>query len=277
MSDPYEKSPRQVSESVIELAVHLHEAAVREVDEFNEMYDRMVAAELKAANADITNKELKENLDKVLGENEELLCAYKKMEKGVDEIMSNANKHLQYAEQAKREKAQMADKLLKSDMALAPYKVLGTAKKIREQIKDYKTKAEANQKTITAVKLEARAYRKDIVELTGKCNTLKNSMLQATIQTVWSENGDHLLMFPTPLTMEINGVIEKQLTLLFMNQSGCGKLIGIDEDGEPKLCVMPKGGLKPKAPTLAKAGNVLRKFKAQNWVVSHQDLLAIQE
>ena len=85
------------------------------------------------------------------------------------------------------------------------------------------------------------------------------------------------MMFPTPLTMEINGIVEKQVTLLFMDQSGCGKLIGIGEDGEPMLCKMPRTGLKPKAATLAKAGNILRQFKSQNWVVTHEDLVTIQE
>jgi hypothetical protein len=62
-----------------------------------------------------------------------------------------------------------------------------------------------------------------------------------------------------------------------MNESGCGKLIANDQDGEPVLCTMPKGGLKPKAPTLAKAGSILRKFKKKNWKLSHKDIMDIQE
>lgn len=285
MDDPYEKSPRQVDEPVVadhvlsvsDLATALLLASNREVDEFNEILDRAEKAELALAEMTIAKQKSDEQRDKIITENEELLGAYRKMEKGMDTIMLNAKKHMQYAEQAKREKTQMEDKLRKSDMALAPYKVLGTIKKVREQIKAYKDKAIVNQKALVSGKEDIKVYRKDIVKLVDKIALLETLNAQSSIQTIWSKNGDHLLMFPTPLTMEINGEIEKQLTLLFMDNSGCGKLIGIDEDGEPKLCVMPKGGLKPKAATLAKAGNVLRGFKEKNWKVSHADLIAIQE
>lgn len=277
MSDPYANSPKQCSESVSELIVLLHEASNREIDQHNELLERLEAAENKVAILTLENQTLSDKLEKELTEKEDLLKAYKKLEDGSDQIIANGKKHLHYAEQARREKDQAQDKLEQALLTVASYKDIGSPKKIREQIKAYKLKGEAHQKATTAHKLEIKEYRKSINKEVAKVLDLRNSLVQSSIQTIWSEKGDHLMIFPSPLTMSVNGNAEKQVTLLFMDQSGCGKLIGIDEENEPLLCKMPKSGLKPKKATMEKAGRVLRKFKKKNWELSHQDLLDVQE
>ena len=90
--------------------------------------------------------------------------------------------------------------------------------------------------------------------------------------SVWSENGDNLMLFPAKLSMQIGNITERQLTLLYITKSGCAKLIGLGEDGEPVLCKMPPNGLRPKDKTLKVAGEMLRKWRRQDWKVTLNDL-----
>lgn len=273
MNNPYQN----YTPSLDHLVNQLNEAVVREADEFNQLLDLVSTLEIAnlelSKNNSILTRALKDKTDdynQAISETERLI-------KGTTQVKKNAEEHMVMLQQSQREKAQANDKLDKAMLTIAGYKQIGTPKKIRDQIKAYKEKAAINVSTINSLKSDLKGYRKDISTL-GKANQeLRLSLSQSNITTTWSNGGDHLMIFPAPLTMSINGKAEKQLTLLFMNQSGCGKLIGIDEEGEPLLCKMPAGGLKPKKATLEKAGMMLRKFRKQNWNITHQDMLSLKD
>ena len=261
--------------SVSDLVVALQAVSNREVDEFNLVYDRMDAAEDLVRVQQSEMFRIQTKMEKLEAEKRHLAAKVSDVLGKTEFVQENAEKHMQMLRQANRERDQAQDKLDQALITIASYKQQGSPKQIREKFKSYQEKAATNQKALTAAKGDNKAYRKDKLDLNNQIQVLRNTIAQTAIQTLWSENGQHLILFPSPLTMAVNGKAEKQITLLFMDQTGCGKLIGIDEDGIPLLCQMPKGGLKPKAATLAKAGNILRKFKKKNWQLSHNDLLGI--
>tara|TARA_B110000503_G_C7155399_1_gene417079 strand:+ start:2151 stop:2981 length:831 start_codon:yes stop_codon:yes gene_type:complete len=263
--------------SLGELLPQILRAYDSEVLEYNEMC--LEADNLQTSNTtlNIENSLLKEQVIKLTAEKFEIAEKLEDILGKVQSVQDNAAGHMNMLQQANRERIQAQDKLDQAVVTVASYKQLGTPKKIREQVKSYKEKASINIKAITTMKNEVKGYRRNKELLNTTINNLQATVAQTNIQSIWSNGKEHLMVFPSPLTLAINNKTEKQLTLLYMNQSGCGKLIAIDEDGEPVLCTMPKGGLKPKVATLEKAGSILRKFKQKNWKLSHQEIIAIQE
>ena len=258
--------------SVSDLTALLVNASNLEVDEYNALFDRMEEAEDKVSVLAESNKSLLAQLSAAHTDNENIQAVINDLNHGAALITDNAEKHMQMLSNANRVREQAIDKLSKSETILALYKDLGTPKKIREKFKAYQNKAAGHQSDVTAHKVAVKEYRQQIQELIKAMESMKLTEMQSNMTTIWSEEQNHLLLFPAPLTMSVCGKEEQQLTLLFMDNSGCGKLIGIDEEGEPKVCSMPKGGLKPKAKTLRVAGEFLRKFKRQGWKLAKEDL-----
>lgn len=254
------------------------EAYNRETLSNNAVVDEADTLEAENTVVKLENHELKEIVEKLQAEISDLSAHALRVANYTETVQKQAKDHMVMLEQANREKSQMQDKLTKAEMAITAWKTVASSpKKARETLKGYKDKSAKSVIAQISLRKEIGIYHKE-ADITAAANkALHLSLAQANITTVWSHEGDHLMLFPAPLTMAVNGKPEKQLTLLFMNQSGCGKLIGIDEDGEPLLCKIPAGGLKPKAATMQKAGGILRKFKSKNWEVTHQDLLSIKE
>lgn len=263
--------------SLGELLPQILSAYDREVMEYNEICEDIENFEEKNTALNLENILLKKQVTKLTADNLGLTERLEDLLGKVQAVQDNAQSHMNMLQQANRERVQAQEKLEQAIITIASYKQLGTPKKIREQVKSYKEKASINVKAITTLKNEVKGYRRNKDMLNGVVNDLQATVAQTNIQSIWSSGKEHLMVFPAPLTLAINNTTEKQLTLLYMNESGCGKLIAIDQDGEPVLCTMPKGGLKPKAPTLAKAGSILRKFKKKNWKLSHKDIMDIQE
>ena len=258
--------------SVSDLSALLTIVSDREMDEFNTMYDQLEAANVRIQTLEADAEIHTNNILAVTEQNEQLLAKYNILEGQCDQVYKNAELHLNSAKQARREQEQTFDKFALVKTQLAAYKEIGSPKKIRERIKDYQAKAVNNAAAIGKSKELIKGYRKEIVELIQMQDKFKASETQSNITTVWSENGDYLLLFPAKLTMAVNGTSEQQLTLLFMTGSGCAKLIGLNEEGLPAISAMPKGGLKPKAKTMQIAGEMLRKWKRQGWKVTTDDL-----
>lgn len=247
--------------SVIDLVQQLLAQANTEATEFNELYDQLEEANNKLTQLHLENESLKESLE-----------GYQLLKEQTDQIYHNAEKHMTMLKQANRERDQMEDKLAIAKEQVAAYKAIGTPKKIRDRIKAYQTKAAQSVKDIDAVKKLSKGYHKEALAFKQTIAKLQESEAQANMATVWSENGDNLMLFPSRLTMQIGDMQEKQLTLLYMDKSGCGKLIALDENGEPTICKTPAGGLRPKKLTVQIAGEILRKWRRQGWKVTVDDL-----
>lgn len=246
--------------SVSDLVALLVQASDKEIDEFNAVYDHCEVLSVK--------------LNELKKENERLLEVEKKfkiLEEQCDTVYNNGEKHLSLATQAYRERDQMADKLATTNELLKKYKELGTPAKIREKIKGYQTKTSDAQDAIKKLKETIKANKDTINSQNKMISDLKANEIQSNLTSVWSENGDNLMVFPTKLSMQVGEHQEKQLTLLYMTSSGCGKLIALDEDGEPAVCNFPED-MTPKARTLDVAGQILRKWKRQNWKLEISDL-----
>lgn len=263
--------------SVSDLILALIEVGNRESDEFDLLYTRLDTAESKEEALQSALDQKTAQVAVLENDVENLLSRLNGLLSNIDTVQKNAEEHMQMLKQANREKEQMSTSLDRAVFTVAAYKQLGSPKEIRKKFKNYQERAEVNQKSVQSSKTLNTQLRKDIDIHKLRIEQLITINAQNAMQTLWSDNGQHLLLFPSPLTMAINGKVEKQISLLFMDNSGTGKLIGIDEDGDPLVCQMPKGGLKPKAATLRKAGDILRLFKKKNWKITHHDLINIQE
>ena len=258
--------------SVTELIEGLLIQANQEVDEFNHVHD-----ELTEANTVIeTLRDHIERLEKaaviVMGDHEAITEKHNILEQQCDTIYVNGEKHLIAAKQAIREREQMKDKLDTATELLKAYKAIDTPKKIREKYKNYQTKIAAGSVDLSKSKELIKEYRKEIVRHVDQVNLLREGEAQANMSSIWSENGDNLMLFPSKLTMQVGDTTERQLTLLYMTKSGCGKLIALDDEGKPAICKMPAGGMKPKKRTLEVAGELLRKWRRQDWKITLSDL-----
>lgn len=258
--------------SVSEAIEALIEAANNEVEEYDQMIIRIGLLELENKKLKKENAEVKGDMQSLEKVHDELCAKYKALDNASATVTGNAKKHMQMLEQSLREKDQLVDKYELLKTQLVSYKQIGTPKKIREKLKAYKSKVEDGTKAVAAAKEKVKDYSKRIKELVASAEHMRVNEVATSITSAWSENGNHLMVFPSPLTMKVQGKVEKQMTLLFMDNSGCGKLIGLDSENEPLLCTMPKGGLKPKAKTLKVAGEILRKFKRQGWKLQIDDL-----
>lgn len=249
-----------------------------EVIENNEIVDALDKAEAKLSTLQFINKDLTERLEKAEAANEKALEDAKNILRKSDKVTKNAEEHMVMLKQANREKAQVQDRLDQALTTLKSYKEIGkTPKQIRDRIKTYQANAETSVKATAAHKRIVSEYRHEISKNKKEIMGLNLTVAQSNMTTLYTKDGQHLLLFPAPLTMMINGKEEKQITLMLMDGSGTGKLIGLNEDGEPQICSAPKGGLRAKAATLDAAGNILRKFRKQNWLITHKDLESIKD
>ena len=233
---------------------------VDEAEQLRKENDLLLQANLKLS--------IKKDIDETAYET--LAQEYEELKSKTDKVVENANKHLQMLEQALREKKQAVDKYRTTQELLVKYKELGSPKKIKEHIKNYKKKCADHLADNKALKntnkdLSNRAYQASKV-----ITQLKIQEKQNNLATIYSKDKEHLLIFPAKLTMLIEGRIEKQITLLYITDKGIGCLIGLDEYGEPQFC--SGGGIEPSKEVLEVAGSMLRKFKRQNWTLTESDL-----
>lgn len=261
------------TKSLSELLPQVLEAFNQETLEYNAVCVQADSLEVRNIALYSENDQLKTQLDKAKQDNACILERLQKLLNDTESVQKNAEMHMNLVKQAKREQDQAQDKLDQATALLAGYKQLGTPKKLREQIKNYKEKAATSLKTITSLKSQVKTYRTELDTEKKVNNTLYATKAQESITNIWSANSEHLFIFPAPLTMLVNGKEEKQLTLLYMDGSGCGKLLGLSEESEAVGCVVPKEGLNPSEVAMDKAGSILRKFKKRNWKPTHQDLL----
>lgn len=247
--------------TVSDLTRLLVDASDKETLEFNTLFDQLEESNNLAA-----------KLQKDIVNYKEIEDKFNILEQQCETIYSNGDKHLNAAKQAYRERDQMQDKLNTANELLKSYKNIDTPKKIREKYKTYQTKIAADLVSLNKSKDLIKDYRKEISKHIDTVNEMRINETKTNMTSMWSEDGDSLMLFPARLTMKIGNAVEQQLTLLYMTPSGCGKLIAIDEDGRPVECTVPEEGLNPKARTLEVAGELLRKWRRNGWKLDLSDL-----
>ena len=136
MSDNLELKDLTVSD----LSVLLSAASDKETEEFNELFDELERTKSFYINSQLAVKNTQEKLNAVIEENSKLVEIVRNFEKSSEPIISNGEKHLGAAEQAKREKNQALSRVEDLQETLKAYKEIGTPKKIREKIKNYQAK-----------------------------------------------------------------------------------------------------------------------------------------
>jgi len=258
--------------SVVEIIQEAFDQALVEVDEFNSVHDTCEKLANENSFLKLQLKTVNDKLAKTVEAANSLKERYDVLDSQSKQVLDNGDKHLSTAKQAYRERDQMTDQLATAKSLLKTYKEIDTPKNIRNKIKTYQTKAAESAVAMTNSKKVIKDLRKENLNYVNHISELMANETQSNMTTIWSENGDHLMLFPAKLSMQVGDHVERQITLLYMTKSGCAKLIGLDEDGIATVCKMPPGGMKPKARTLAVAGEMLRKFKRQDWKLTINDL-----
>lgn len=247
--------------TVSDLTRLLVDASDKETTEFNLLFDQLESA-----------NQMIEKLQKDIVEYKEIESRFNILNQQCETVYKNGEQHLNAAKQAYRERDQAQDKASTANELLKAYKAIDTPKKIREKYKNYQAKILSSASDINAVKEQLKESRKQSTKLANIIETMQVIEAQNSMSSVWSSDGDNLMMFPAKLTMRIGNTEEKQLTLLYMTSSGCGKLIAINDEGDPVECILPKDGLNPKPRTLEVAGEILRKWRRNGWKLDLNDL-----
>jgi hypothetical protein len=247
-----------------------------EVVEYNAMSEELVIFETKNTYLSLENSELKKQIEQLNEDKVKLVESLEIIVQKVDTVKKNALDNVTALKQSKRESSQAKEKLEQAIITVASYKQMGSPKKIRDQLKSYKEKAAINVNSVSTLKNEVKGYKRNKDLLNAVVNDLQATIAQTNVQSIWSKGSEHLIVFPAPNSLAIKGTEENRITLLYMNESGCGKLITLDEQNEAVLSNMPKSGLKPKAATFAKAGSILRKFRSKNDKLTYGEITEIQ-
>jgi len=155
-------------------------------------------------------------------------------------------------------------------------------KKLREQIKRIKEKSETKDKRITRLETENKQYRHEASqhkqrydEALAKIKSLNMEKSNIDFTGIYHNGDHHLILWPQVNTIRGEDGSEYQCrSLLWMHQSGTGKLITFDKSNMASmLCKPPKGGAKMPAAVRQFADDWLFNVNVtQNGVVTPDDL-----
>lgn len=250
-----------------------------DAQESNNLIDALEKSEQENTFIKLQLSNLKNRLNEVIDENEQLVNARKRDEakekdfnKKAQMVSDNAKKHMQMLEQAQREKAQIEVRLDDAMLTIASYKALGSPKKIRESIKGYKERVAKHLAAEKQHKIEIKKYRHSITKAEEAVKEITYRLREVDMTEAYNQNGDHLWLFPKVMQITNRGMSDKEICFLYLNDDGRGCLMTLDEDGE---VVLGKAPIRPKADTKAHAGMLLRKFKKNGWTVQVDDLQVI--
>lgn len=250
-----------------------------DAQESNKLVDEIVSSEQENTFLKLQLSNMKNRLNEVIDENEQLFNARKRDEakekdfnKKAQMVSDNAKKHMQMLEQAQREKAQIEIKLNDAILTVASYKEIGSPKKIREQRKDYQERIAKHLANEKQHKIEIKKYRHAISKAEDAVKEITYRLREIDMTEAYNQNGDHLWLFPKVMQIANRGMADKEICFLYLNDDGRGCLMSLDEDGEIELGKAP---IRPKAGTKAHAGMLLRKFKKNGWTVQVDDLQVI--
>ena len=253
--------------------------AAKEAEQHNGIVDFVEQTTNENAFLKLQVSNLSNRLDGVIDENEILVGQREKDEekaKGIAKatkvVSNNAELHIQMLKQANLERDQMALKLSDALSTIADYKVMGSAKQIRKQCKDYRETIAKHLAGETQHKLAVKAYRKEVFGLKEEVKTKTREVRAVQITSEYEHAGDHLWLFPNLMQIANRGMSKEEVCFLYLNDDGRGCLMSIDDDGE---IVLGKAPIRPKAETKEHAGMLLRKFKKNGWSLERGDLQVI--
>ena len=215
-------------------------------------------------------------IEKLQTKNDELQDLLVSYEKSANKLVEKMKTSEQLIQQANLERDQALNKAKDSSIILASFKeIAASPKKIREKIKGYqdrlttqKTAAESNKKKWLDERSTSSKLNEQIKDLTNRLDA-------SSINQVYRNGLDIVSTFPYQLGDAIHGYQANQMPLLYMNATGRGGLILLNEDGEPQLADAPKNGLRPKKETMEHCGQILRRFQSKNWQLEASDLESI--
>ena len=200
---------------------------------------------------------------------------FKTLAKQKDVVLVNAEKHMQQLEQAQRQETQAKNKLKDVQIQLKAYKeVESSPKKIRDKYKDYQARLIKEKGFTEQHKKNAKASNDEIKLLKKEVMRLGHKLSVSDIIQLHGDEQDKICLFPHQLG-DIDGYESDQVPLLYMHTSGRASLVLLNEDGEAELPAAPKGGLRPKKETIEHCGQLLRRFKSQNWTLTDSDVKSI--
>lgn len=165
---------------------------------------------------------------------------------------------------------------------LAELKGGANPEKLKAQIKRVKDKSLAKNKRITRLETESKQYKYEIKKLKTnyqdaltKIETLSTEKSNLDFTGIYHNGDHHLVLWPQVNTIQKpDGSQYTCRSLLWMHQSGTGKLITFDKDNmAANLCKPPKGGVKIPEKVRQFADDWLFNVNVtQNGVVTPEDL-----
>jgi hypothetical protein len=219
-----------------------------------------------------------EKLDSAICENKKITglrdsekSAAKGLAKSIDKVNANAKHHLQLIEQKEREITQIKSRFDDVNASLSAYKELGTPKKIREKFKSYQADAKKNQAAIASLKNKANDDRHDIKKSKKKCDDLLARIAEIDITTVYDKAGESVYLFPRMVKLASRGMTGLEACLLYLNEEGRGGLMSLNDEGNASIPASKKP-VRPKAATIEKSTDLLKRFKRNGWKLSPSDL-----
>ena len=279
----------QLAEQQTEQVLPMHEALVlvqaafeADIEQNNLMVDELERMSNENTFLKLQVQNLTARVNDVTSENQQLKDTvndfeerFKTLAKQKDMVLLNAEKINQRIEQEQRETTQAKNKVKDLEVQLKSYKeIANSPKKIREKIKDFQARllkekgiTEQHKKHLKAANDDVKKYKTEIMELAHK-------LAVSDITQLHRDGHDYICLFPHELG-DIEGYEPGQVPLLYMNSTGRSSLVLLNNDGEAELAPAPKGGLRPKKTTLAHCGQLLRRFKSQNWTLTDSDVKSI--
>ena len=261
----------QLAEQPKEQVLPMHEALAlvqaafeADIEQNNLMVDELERFGNENTFLKLQVQNLTARVNGVTDENEQLLAARKRDEakekdfnKKAEMDQANAEQHIQMLSQAQRQEQQAKTKLNDALLTIASYKEIGSPKKIREKIKNYKASITKLQAADTQYRIEAKKYRHDVAVAKKDVADITTRLREVDITEIYSENGENLYLFPKVMQIPSRGMTNKKIVMLYLNDDGRGGLMSLDDDSEITL---GKGTIRPKVATKNHCATFLRKW-----------------
>ncbi len=228
---------------------------------------------------------LQNQIDGYKRQNEEILKTIEQqislissMGADLQQAEKNAHKHMGTV----RELEMSRNKANELQKQLTLLKSQGNAKQLKEQVGRIKDKSKEKDKKITRLEQEKKALDKKVSDglmrerqSIEKIKTLQSENKNIDFTGIYHKGDHHLVMWP-----QVNKVVGHDgetyecRSLLYMHQSGTGKLITFDKNNMASvLCKSPAGGLRLPADVRSFADDWLFNVNVtQNGNVSPQDM-----
>lgn len=247
----------------------LSDVAANTLTEFVKEFNALIEAQDKMCE---TIKQLKAENDELKAKNETLLfsqneaAGYKRLAEERLQTIEKNNATLATAQKVavefmanKRELELLRTKATTLQQEITKLKSSGNPTKLKAQVKRVKEKSAEKDTLITQQKQKHQENERRIKQLNTELSEIKKKQSASGMNSVYHNGDNHLIVWPQKTKVQSDdGSVYEGRSLLWMHQSGTGKLITFDKDNFTSvLCKAPKGG--------AKLPSEVREF-ADNWL-----------